>query len=310
MTHFHTFAANNPFTLFMLVASTGAVASLCSNASLHSLFVLSSNNSCHVHHPNHHTWRHSTLHQDQAPPNYPFAPQFDPTSPELIQELMAPFGHDSLAEKAQSAEQSHRKRRVFGINHHKTASHKKVSTDSHWVKHVLSDLSKMLPFQNDMNLGSNSDSDVYVELSAEKNWKLSPKFSFNAAQTFRYGAESRNYSETNFKFTQQESKTTLASTQFSVVKTYDETYTWDNHLFRQQQFPDDNRLTYGIYSNGIYDKTKRDIEVQSWGPYLSWRRPLWRNWIYIENEVSYYKDLTSDNGRHILSTSLQFDTNF
>lgn len=295
------------FPKFILMAVLISSAN-CANASvqrqsLQSFFNLASDQRCHLRHSH-------TKHLWQPASTNPDAPEFNPESPQLIQELMAPFTQDSLAEKALKSEQSHRKPRVFGINHNKTASHKKVSTDSHWVKHVLSDLSKMLPFQNDMNLGSNSDSDVYVELSAEKNWKLSPKFSFNATQTFRYGAESRNYSETHFKLTQQESKTALASTQFSVIKTYDETYTWDNHLFRQQQLPNDRRLTYGIYSNGIYDKTKRDIELQSWGPYLSWRRPLWRKWIYIENEVSYYKDLTSDDGRHIFTTSLQFEANF
>ena len=238
------------------------------------------------------------------------APEFDPNSPQLLHDLMLPFVQDSLSEKAKKSEQSHRKQRSFGVNHNHPTARPKVSNDTHWVKHVVSDLSKMLPFNNDMNLGSNSDSDVYVELNAEKQWELTPKFSFHATQIFRYGSESRNYSETNFNFTQKESKTAFASTQFSVIKTYEETYIWDNHLFRQQQLSNDRRLTYGIYSNGIYDKTKRDLEVQSWGPYLSWRRPLWRNWVYIENEVSYYKDLTSDEGRHIFTTSLQFEANF
>lgn len=308
MTHFNL-ATHPKFLFLILLLSTGAAASqLLSHQSRHHLFMTASVNTCRLHKP-----RHSHLWQPASPQTLlanPYAPDFDPHSPQLIQELMTPFSQGSLAEKAQKSEQNHHKRRVFGENRTRTTPRKKSSNDNHWVKHVLSDLSKMLPFQNDMNLGSNSDSDVYVELSAEKNWKITPKFSFNAAQTFRYGAESRNYSETNFKLTQQESKTAVASTQFSVVKTYDEAYTWDNHLFRQQQLPDDNRLTYGIYSSGIYDKTKRDIELQSWGPYVAWRRPLWRTWVYIENEVSYYKDLTSDDSRHILSTSLQFEANF
>lgn len=308
MIYFHAFI-NRKLLITALFVSTNTFANqLLNQEQQHHLFSFSKENICRLDNLQaSRLWPPSPF---QNLPENPYAPEFDPYSPQLSDELMAVFSQDSLAEKAQKAEQSHRKRRVFGENRTQKTVRKKISTDTHWVKHVLSDLSKMLPFQNDMNLGSNSPSDVYVELSAEKNWKLTPKFSFDAAQTFRYGAQSRNYSETNFKFTQQESKTTLASTQFSVVKTFDETYTWDNHLFRQQKFPNDKRLTYGIYSSGIYDKTKRDIELQSWGPYVSWRRPLLYNWIYIENEVSYYKELTNNEGKHVFSTSLQFETNF
>ncbi|MHA3049318.1 hypothetical protein [Acinetobacter sp. ANC 4641] len=308
MIYFNAFLDRKLLIVALLVSTNTAANQLPSQEQQHHLFSFSNENICRLHNlqPTY-LWSLSPL---QNVPENTYAPEFDPYSQQLSNELMAVFSQDSLSQKAQKSEQNHRKRRIFGENHTEKAARKKISTDNHWVKHVLSDLSQMLPFQNDMNLGSNSPSDVYVELSAEKNWKLTPKFSFDAAQTFRYGAQSRNYSETNFKLTQQESKTTLASTQFSVVKTFDETYTWDNHLFRQQQFPNDKRLTYGIYSSGIYDKTKRDIELQSWGPYVSWRRPLLYNWIYIENEVSYYKELTSNEGKHVFSTSLQFETNF
>ena len=308
MIYFNAFI-NRKLLIMALFVSTNTFANqLLNQEQQHHLFSFSNENICRLHNlePTR-LWPPSPF---QNLPENPYAPEFDPYSPQLSEELIAVFSQDSLAEKAQKAEQNRRKRRIFGENHTLKAIRKKTSTDNHWVKHVLSDLSKMLPFQNDMNLGSNSPSDVYVELSAEKNWKLTPKFSFNAAQTFRYGAQSRNYSETNFKLTQQESKTTLASTQFSVVKTFNETYTWDNHLFRQQQLPNDRRLTYGVYSGGIYDKTKHDLELQSWGPYVSWRRPLWYKWIYVENQVSYYKDLTTTEGRHVFSTSLQLETNF
>ncbi|MFT4020986.1 MAG: hypothetical protein QM666_05640, partial [Acinetobacter sp.] len=193
---------------------------------------------------------HTILHEDSI--NY--APIFDPQSPELAKQLMAVFGEDSLAARAAKSPQNQKPKRKFGFSRTAKANKNKKENKSSWVDNVKEDLSKILPFQNDVNLGSNSSSDVYVQYSAEKGWHLSPDFSVKAVQTFRYGALSKNYSETHFNFTQKQSGQAFTSSELSVVKALDEQYYWNNYLYRQQKFQNDRRLTYGIYSSGIYDK--------------------------------------------------------
>lgn len=256
--------------------------------------------------------KHHRKHRTNPPVNPEtniFAPQFDPHSPELARQLMAVFGQDSLATRTQRAYKTLHPKRKFGVNKTAAKSKKTTKSQTHWIKTIMSDLAKQLPFNSDLNLGSNSSSDVYVEFNAKKDWQFNPDFSLNTEQTFRYGAQSRNYSETNFDFTQKQAHHAVASNQLTITKTYDDTYNWENHLFRKQKINHDQSLTYGLYSNGIYNKEKKDIELQNWGPYVSWRRPLWRNWFYLENEVSYYQDRTDEN-KYRLNTKIQFEMTF
>ncbi|MEB3753194.1 hypothetical protein [Acinetobacter sp. MD2(2019)] len=262
--------------------------------------------SCKARHSKHYFRRIKA--QPEKTDDNPFAPQFDPNSPELARQLMAVFGEDSLADRTQRTYQAHRVIHKFGFKK-STPTPKKKPSQKSGIKAVLSDLSKQLPFQSDLNLGSNSNTDVYVELNAQKEWQLSPDLNLNTQQTFRYGAQSKNYSETYFNFTQKQEHHAIASTDLSVTKTYEDTYNWENHLFRKQHISHDQSLTYGLYSNGIYNKEKREIELQNWGPYLAWRRPIWRTWLYLENGISYYEDRSDDN-RRTLSTTLQFEMNF
>ena len=178
--------------------------------------------------------------------------------------------------------------------------------DSLWARTL------QLPFSNDINLGSNSDSDVYVQFLAKKQWVLRHDISIDTQQLFRYGSSSKNYSETTFNLNQKLQDNTLFSNQFSLNKSQDEEYYWANRTFQQYQFLKNYRLIYGIYSSGVYDQTKKDWELQLWGPYLSWRRPLWRDWIFIDNQISYYHDMTTTDKelQHIFSTTIQLEANF
>ncbi|MEB5476725.1 hypothetical protein [Acinetobacter pollinis] len=233
---------------------------------------------------------------------------FDPYSPAFAEQLLEVFGKDSLSLRLQKDEKKHTKQRTLGIHKSKHKTTKKEK-EKLWVSEVFGELSKMLPFENGMDIGSNSTTDVYVQVSAEKNWDLFLNWKLDASQTFRYGAQSRNYSETDFNFTQKSSDTDLASNQFSIVKSYAEEFTWSDKLFMQKEFFGKKRITYGIYTSGIYNKEKKDVELQSWGPYFGWRVPIWRNWIFLEHDISYYRDSTATDG-YSFSSNLQFEASF
>lgn len=56
---------------------------------------------------------------------------------------------------------------------------------------------------------------------------------------------------------------TLFASKFNINKSENEDYSWGNWTFQQYEFVKDNRLTYGVYSGGVY--AKNDIRVNSWG---------------------------------------------
>ncbi|KIE85327.1 hypothetical protein [Acinetobacter pittii] len=220
----------------------------------------------------------------------------------LIQELMAVFGNDTLWKRATQPEQTYK---AFGKKKKKTSSAQISATNllsASWAT-----ISTWMPFENDLDLGSNSESDVYVQFLAKKKWNLRHNISFDTEQIFRYGSTSRNYTETTLNLTQKMQDKTLFSNKFNVNKSENEDYNWGNWTFQQFEFVKDNSLTYGIYSGGVY--TKNDIRLNSWGPYISWRQPIWRDWIFMQNDLNFFNHI-DDDPKHQLSVQINLEANF
>ncbi|WP_087090195.1 selenocysteine synthase [Acinetobacter pittii] len=220
----------------------------------------------------------------------------------LIQELMAVFGNDTLWKRAIQPEQTYK---ALGKKNKKNSS-TQVSVinplSASWAT-----ISTWMPFENDLDLGSNSDSDIYVQFLAKKKWNLRHNISIDTEQIFRYGSTSRNYSETTLNLTQKMQDNTLFANKFNVNKSENEDYNWGNWTFQQFEFVKDNSLTYGIYSGGVY--TKNDIRLNSWGPYISWRQPVWRDWIFMQNDLNFFNHL-DDDSKHQLSVQMNLEANF
>lgn len=164
-----------------------------------------------------------------------------------------------------------------------------------------------MPFENNLDLGSNSESDVYVQFLAKKKWNLRHNISIDTEQVFRYGSTSRNYTETTLNLTQKMQDNNLFANKFNVNKSENEEFNWGNWTFQQFEFVKDNSLTYGIYSGGVY--TKNDMRVNSWGPYISWRQPVWRDWIFMQNDLNFFNHI-DDDPKHQLSVQMNLEANF
>jgi hypothetical protein len=220
----------------------------------------------------------------------------------LIQELMVVFGNDTLWKRATQPEQTYK---ALGKRKKKNSSTQVSVTNP--LSASWATISTWMPFENDLDLGSNSDSDIYVQFLAKKKWNLRHNISIDTEQIFRYGSTSRNYSETTLNLTQKMQDNTLFANKFNVNKSENEDYNWGNWTFQQFEFVKDNSLTYGVYSGGIY--TKNDIRLNSWGPYISWRQPIWRDWIFMQNDLNFFNHL-DDDSKHQLSVQMNLEANF
>ncbi|MFG0637552.1 selenocysteine synthase [Acinetobacter soli] len=225
----------------------------------------------------------------------------------LNQRLLEVFGQDSLWQRTQQHYAQPVKR--FGKTKKNSKTHRAESTAPNPFSASWSTLSSLLPFSNDLDLGANSSSDVYVQFLAKKKWVLMHHLDLDTEQVFRYGSNSKNYSETNLNLKQKLSDSTLFASQFNVTKTQDEDFTWRNTTFHQLSLSGKDKVTYGVLTSGIYEKQKKDVLLSQWGPYLSWRRPLWRNWLFMQNDLNYTDDLTDQNGYHF-SYQMSFEANF
>ncbi|ENX44420.1 hypothetical protein F887_00351 [Acinetobacter sp. NIPH 2100] len=220
---------------------------------------------------------------------------------QLSQELMAVFGDDSLWLRAQ---QPQALKKLGKTSKHTT--HKNISTlnplSASW-----STISSWLPFSNNLDLGSNSNTDVYVQFLAKKQWLLPSGLNLDTAQIFRYGSSSKNYTETNFNFTQKFQQQSLLSTQFNLSRAQDEDYTWRNRTFQKLHLLSKDNLSYGIVSEGEYEN--KELRVNQWGPYFSWKRPIWRNWLYMQNDLNYLNVPTDKQDNHF-SYQMSFEAHF
>ncbi|TCM71067.1 hypothetical protein EC844_101349 [Acinetobacter calcoaceticus] len=227
--------------------------------------------------------------------------------PTLQQKVSVVFGDDSLDNELDSSvaigneNQPNRDDKPF--------DGKRAREDNTSIALRWSALSKSLPFDLDADLGIRSTNDVYARLKAKKDWQLKNDFNIYAEQIYRYGLKSENYLRTNLELTHARPDQAFISNQLSLTYAdkQDDDLTWDNRLFRQHQFFENNRFNYGVYSGGYYDQS--DLRLNSWGPFVSWRQPLWREWFYIQGDLNYFNQHREQRS-HYLSTVLRLEALF
>lgn len=186
---------------------------------------------------------------------------------------------------------------------------KRIRDDNSSIALRWSEISKKLSFDLDADLGIRSGDDVYARLKAKKDWTLPNDFSFHAEQIYRYGINSENYLRTNLELTHARPNEAFISNQFylTYADDQDEDLTWDNRTYRQHQFFHENRFNYGMYVGGYYNNSQ--LRTNSWGPFVSWRQPIWREWFYIQGDLNYFDD-HRENRDHYIRTLLRLEALF
>ncbi len=157
------------------------------------------------------------------------------------------------------------------------------------------------PFQRsgietDLDLGVRSGSDLYVRAKARKDWDLGGGFDTYLEQVYRYGIKSEHHVRTNWEVRhRQPGAKTFEANHFHVQYEHDggeEAWTWANSLYKQHEFFPHQWFNYGIHVSG--DIKSKQMEVNSYGPFMGWRQPVWRKWLYAQAEVTYYNDKKAD----------------
>lgn len=180
----------------------------------------------------------------------------------------------------------------------KNVDTKRIREDNSSIALRWSQLSDKLPFDLDADLGIRSGDDIYARLKAKKDWTLGNDFSFHAEQIYRYGIDSENYLRTNLELTQARPNEAFISNQLylTYADEQDDDWTWDNRTYRQHQFFHDNRFNYGMYVGGYYNED--DLRMNSWGPFVSWRQPLFREWFFVQGDLNYFNDKREDRSHY------------
>ncbi|WP_374574614.1 hypothetical protein [Acinetobacter sp.] len=191
----------------------------------------------------------------------------------------------------------------------KTVDGQRAKEDNSSLALRWSKLSKHIPFDTDLDLGVRSGDDIYLRLKAKKNWTLQNDFSLHAEQMYRYGVDSENYLRTNIELTHARPNQPILSNQLSLTyaDAQDDDLNWDNFIFRQHQFFHGNTFSYGLYTGGFLDN--KDLRLNSYGPFVSWRQPFVREWFFIQGDLNYLNDRRADRS-HFIGASVRLEALF
>ncbi len=216
--------------------------------------------------------------------------------PTLENKLSVVFGDDSLDNEIDN--------NIAIINENpsgdpdKEVDSKRIRDDNSSIALRWSQLSKNLPFELDADLGLRSGDDIYARLKAKKDWDLGGDFFVHAEQIYRYGIDSENYLRTNLELTHARPNQAFLSNQFylTYADEQEDDLTWDNRTYRQHQFFQGNRFNYGMYVGGYVNNN--DTRMNSWGPFVSWRQPVLREWFFVQGDLNYYNDDREDRSHY------------
>lgn len=166
-----------------------------------------------------------------------------------------------------------------------------------------------LGIESDIDAGIRSGSDVFGRLRVSKEWKWDEMYSTRLEQIYRYGSESKHYLRTNLENKRTEDEKTFINNHTYIEYTHDidEETVWGNTLYRQHDFKNFKRLSYGLYAGGSFKKDKSLLNA--YGPFISYRQPIIRKWVFIQPEINFYNNKDKDRS-HTLGAFLRVEVIF
>lgn len=172
-----------------------------------------------------------------------------------------------------------------------------------------SKFSNQLGLDSDVDLGLRSGDDLYLRFKLAKTWQFENNVYSTVEQVYRYGIDSEHYLRSNIEVRYAPTSQAFISNQFSVIyaDAQDDDLTWHNYSFKEHHFFKYHRFNYGIYTGGYYDDNK--LRLNRWGPFVSWRQPVWRDWLLVQTDLNYLNDDRLDRS-HYLGTLLRLEALF
>lgn len=153
----------------------------------------------------------------------------------------------------------------------------------------------------DVDLGVRSD-DVFVRTKFDKSWQLSHDIHARFEQMYRYGSSSEHTALTTLEFVQPQSASRQIVSRSHLYYTHqdEENLDWSSSLFQQHALPVKHgtaELSYGLYTGG--NIVAKNADLNTYGPYVSYRQPVWRDWLFLQGDVSFYNNKLTDRDHHV-----------
>lgn len=229
--------------------------------------------------------------------------------PTLEKKMSVVFGDDSLDNEALHSQHNELNPATPQISnqalHTKTTRKDNSSIALRW-----SNLNKHLGIDTDWDVGVRSGHDIYTKIAAKKIFQNNSNTYTQIEQMYRYGLSSKHFARTSAEIKHYQHKHTFIGNYAHIDYTHnqhDKGWTWGNTTYQQHQFVGNKRLNYGLQAGGSMSSKKH--RLNSYGAFVSWRQPLWRDWLFVQTELTYANN--KDEGRkHYVGAFARLEVNF
>lgn len=218
--------------------------------------------------------------------------------PILKEKLSVVFGDEHLDNENYNNNRTEKIYRTPPENN-KRYDRRQTRDDNSSIALRWSDKVKTLGIKTDLDVGLRATSDGYVRFTANRLWEINNQLHLNLEQIYRYGLRSRHYLKTNFETRYYESERIMSVNHlhYTYSHKHRDLTAWGNSLYRQHLFSNYKRLNYGVFIGGSFDANKH--KINSFGPFINWRQPILRQWLFINPELHYYNNRDNERTHHI-----------
>lgn len=228
--------------------------------------------------------------------------------PALKRKFSVVIGDEDLDNQSRDKNQLHRNYRD-PLKDDKKYDRKQSKNDNASLALRWSEAIETLGIDADLDLGIRSGADIFVRVKTTKLWQISEQYSVHFEQIYRYGLNSKHYLRTNFenRFAETETRSLNNHTYLQYTHDIDEKLLWGNSSYRQHNYANFKQLNYGISIGG--DIKHEQPKLNSYGPFINWRQPILREWLFIQPELNYYNN-KSQARKHTLGAFLRVEAIF
>ncbi|MGO1249721.1 hypothetical protein [Psychrobacter sp.] len=172
------------------------------------------------------------------------------------------------------------------------------------------EVEEQLGVNTDVDLGIRSLDDPYLQVSIDKDWYEGKKLAVTSDSFYRYGLDSEHYAKGDLNLQYGADTNRFINNHTSVRyrnEADDEQKDWSNDLRQVHHLGHEKQLSYGLSASGYFESDKSGLN--SYGPAISYRQPVWREWFYVQTELNYYNDKI-ENKDHYPSALLRMEAFF
>lgn len=160
------------------------------------------------------------------------------------------------------------------------------------------------------SIGLRSRGDVYAKMKMGKDWYYEDDTKLRAELIYRYGVKSKHWVRTNFGVDYAPTEAVINSNWFYLDYRNDgeDKWGWGNTLSRRHLISESSWFNYGVYTGGRIEDDGMFF-LDTYGPFIGMRSSIYRDWFFVQPELTYYNDEAEDRSHH-LGVMLRFEVVF